>query len=158
MQYFSVELLAFAAVLFTAASYRCVYRLSTIRLNRVGEEPAIRWTDMDKFFCVMAAFDGILLGGLSVHFGTTFGAILWMVVGALLTGAVIGRMLAVSHLNKYRQAVSVANEKRKMQIREAETFFSSKSDTDLSVIEAAGRAASIARNIAVDNATKWLRK
>jgi hypothetical protein len=158
MRYFSLELLAFAAVLFAAASYRYFYRQSTIRLNRVGEEPTIGWTDLDKFFCGMAAFEGVLFTGLSIHFGITSDAVTLMVSVALSVGTLIGRLLAVSHLSNYRLAVADANEKRKEQIRKAQGFFSSQSATDIEAVAAACRTASIARNIAVDKATKWLRK
>jgi hypothetical protein len=158
MQYFSVELLAFAAALFAMSAYRCSYRVTTIQRNRVGLEPTITWTDMDRFFCVVAALEGILFSAMAIRFGATSGAITLMVSVSLSAGTLIGRLLAVSHLSNYRFAVLVANEKRKEQIRRAQQFFPSQSATDIEAVAAAGRAATIARNIAVDKATKWLRK
>jgi len=145
--------------LFAASSYRCSYRVTTIRRNLVGSEPSIAWTDLDKFFCGIAAFEGVLFCGLAVHFGTTISAIAWSIPPALAIGAWFGRSLAVDHLSNYRLAVDTANRKSAQQIRYAQEQFPSQSEGDISYVASVGQAALIARNIAVDKAAvQWLRK
>ena len=156
MFYFSVELLVFAAAMLAAASYRYVYRVTTIRL--IDQERVIAWTDLDRMFCGMATLAGVLLAYLSVRFGITYGALCWVTPVALIVGGLIGRLLAVSHIRGFQTAVGVANGTRTSQIAYAKERAPSQSEADISYVAAVGRAASIARNNAVENAaTKWLR-
>lgn len=157
MYIFALELLFIAAAMFAMAAYRYTYRVSTIRL--IDGEQVITWTHVDKMFCGTAAFAGILFFCTSMRFGTTFGTDAWVTIASLLGGALIGRLLAVSHVSGFRDAVYAANGKQNAALVLAKQRFPSQCPAHLLEVENIATSSGIERNIAVDNAVaRWLRK